>query len=233
MKRIAATLVFACALASIARAADPVPPETLLTKPGKLLVNEELSQMSEKGPWRYGPGEWSIKDGSLKGVELAKDKHGAVLRRLMKFQNAIVRYEFQFDGAKGTSFSVNDAKEHVCRVQMGARLFRVQKDDHDHAGPDKAVVFETKTRAIAPNVWHTLVVEMHGPEMVATLDGQHTSFGSDALIATEKANFGFTVSGDGMRFRNLCVWEAEPNPDWTTKKADLEKHRAAAASPAP
>jgi hypothetical protein len=226
-------LSVACAVATTIRAADPPPPTTLLARPGKLLIQDDLSKQPEKGVWRLGPGDWSIVDGCLQGAEREKDHHPAVLRRPLAFSNAIVRYEFRFEGAKASSFSVNDAKEHVCRVMLTPRLFRVQKDDHDHAGPDKAVVLGTKPLGIAPDAWHTLVVELYGPEMVVTLDGEHTLFGSDELIATEKANFGFTVAGDHMRFRNLCVWEAEAHPDWQATKSELSKRRSGAATTAP
>ena len=223
MKRTILLLGLIATMAATSRAADPMPPTTLLAVPGKLLINDDLSQPPQKSVWRIGPGDWTVADGSLKGVEREKDHHGAVIRRPLKFKNAIIRYEFQFAGAKASSFSVNDAKEHVCRVLLGPKIFRAQKDDHDHAGPDKPVVFQSKRVDIAPGEWHTLVVEIVGPEMVATLDGKHTSFGSDDLLATEKANFGFTVSGDHMLFRNLAVWEAELNPDWSATKDELAK----------
>lgn len=231
MKQTVVLAVLIGLTANLAWAADdPTPPATLLGRPGKVLLNDDLSQPPQKGVWR-GPGDWTVVDGVLKGTELEKDHHPAVHRRALAFKNAIIRYEFQFAGAKASSLSINDAKEHVCRVQLGPHLFRVQKDDHDHAGPDKPVVFDTQRVAIEPGKWHTLVVEIVGPEMVATLDGKLTSFGSNELIATEKANFGFTVSGDHVLFRNLCIWEAELNPDWSTNKARLAKDHPKTHSP--
>jgi hypothetical protein len=211
--------------------AEPVPsgaagaPITYLSKPGKLLVEEPLNVLPVKGDWRFGPGTWEIVDGVLKGTERAADHHGAALRRLLKVHDAIVRYEFRIDGGKTTTLSVNDDHGHVCRASMTSTSFSIRKDDHDHDGPDKAEVFETQKVAISPGEWHTLVIELRGPEMVATLDGTHTAFGANALVDCEKGNFGFTVAGDGASFRNLQIWEALPNPGWTEKKAELEKAR--------
>jgi hypothetical protein len=217
-------------LAANALADEPSPPATLLTKPGKLLVDEKLAELPAKGDWRYGPGDWTIVDGVLKGSERKEDKHGAVLRRNLKQRDAVIRYDFRLDGARGTTLSMNDAKEHVCRVMIGPKYFRAQKDDHDHDGPDKAVPFQSLAINVEPGQWHTLVVEMRGPEMVATLDGKHVSFGSEPLLDTEKANFGFTVAGESVSFRNLQVWAALENTDWPTKKAELEKLRTASAA---
>lgn len=209
---------------------EPAAPATLLTKPGKLLFHDKLDQQPDKKEWRQGPGDWKIENGALKGSERAADMHGAVLRHPMKFQDAIIRYEFQLNGTKATTLSVNDAKEHVCRVLLRPNGFSARKDDHDHQGPDKAVDFETKTVKISTGEWHTLVVELRGPEMVATLDGQHTAFGAHELLNCEKANFGFTVSGDSASFRNVQVWEALPNSSWDATKEKLQAARAKTAS---
>lgn len=210
-----------------------LPPNTVMTKPGKLLFRDDLNAQPDKKAWRYGPGSWTIADGALKGVEKAEDKHGAVLRRPQKFRDAIIHYDFKLDGAKGTTLSINDAKEHVCRVLLRSGAMVVRKDDHDHDGPDKAVEFETKQVPLKAGEWHTLVVELHGSEMLATLDGKYTAFGGHELLNCEKANFGFTVAGDGVLFRNVQVWEALPNSDWPAKKAELEKSRAVASVKTP
>ena len=229
MIRTLVTFVLLGLLVASAHAAEPSPPATLLTKPGKLLIHEDLSQLPAKGDWRYGPGAWTIEKGVLQGSERSADKHGAVLRRTLNHRDAVIQYEFRFDGAKATTLSINDAKEHVCRVMLNPKGFRVQKDDHDHAGPDKAVVFESKQLDIAAGQWHTLIVEMCGPDMVATLDGRHTAFGSHPMLECEKANFGFTVAGESMSFRNVQVWEATPSPTWAAAKAALEKARTPAS----
>lgn len=170
--------------------------------------------------WRLRPGKWEFVDGAMKGTELKEDAHGAVARFPLSFKDAVIQYDVRIDACKMTSFSVNDAKEHVCRVLVTKDGFKAQKDDHDHAGPDKAKLFNNVAAPIAPGSWHTVLIEIKGEEMIATIDGK-SSFGSDALIGTDKANFGFTVSGDGASFRNLRVWEATANPAWEQNKKSI------------
>jgi hypothetical protein len=150
-------------------AKEPAAPATLMTKPGKLLFQDKFDQQPDKKDWRYGPGDWKIESGSLQGAERPADMHGAVLRHAMKFRDAILRYEFQLNGATATTLSVNDAKEHVCRVLLRPNGITARKDDHDHKGPDMSVDFETKQVKIGKGEWHVLVVELKGAEMVATL----------------------------------------------------------------
>lgn len=225
MIRLLSAWMCAGLLAAAASAAEPLPPETVLSRPGKLLLHNELSER----PAGKGIGDWSVVDGVLKGSEREEDKHGAVLRLPLKQRDVVIRYDFRFDGAKTTTLSINDAKEHVCRVVLTPKALRVQKDDHDHAGPDKMEVLDTQPASLADGQWHTLVVEMRGPEMSATLDGKQTVFGAHPQIDTDKANVGFTVAGQSVSFRNLQVWEALENPAWPEKKAELERARASTA----
>ncbi len=48
------------------------------------------------------------------------------------------------------------------------------------------------------------------------------AYGSDPLLAGEKANFGFTISGESASFRNLKVWDATQNPQWDTVKTSIK-----------
>lgn len=209
------------------RAADaPAEPKTLLAERGKLLLSDDLNAAPSK-EWHVAKGKWEAVDGAWHGEELPSDMHPAVVRHQLKFQNAIFQYSFKLDGARQTTLSINDQKEHLCRVLLRPNGFTVQKDDHDHDGPDKAVVFKNVTTPIKPGEWHTLVVEILGQEMVASLDGDKVGFGAHELIGTEKANFGFTINGVSASFKNLRVWEALPNKDWAETKAKL-----AAAQPA-
>ncbi len=167
--------------------------------------------------WRLRPGKWEFVAGAMKGSEQKEDMHGAVARFPFQFKDAVIQYDVRLDGCRMTTFSVNDAKDHVCRVLLNQDGFRAQKDDHDHDGPDKAKPFNTVAAPPAPGTWQTVLIEIKGDELVATINGK-SSAGADPLIATEKANFGFTVAGESASFRNLRVWEALPNPNWAANQ---------------
>ncbi|HEY3899167.1 MAG TPA: family 16 glycoside hydrolase [Chthoniobacter sp.] len=223
-RRSSLHLIIAAAAASFgvtALAADASnEPKTLLAERGTLLLSDDLNAAPSK-EWRVAKGKWEAVDGAVQGEELPADKHPGVMRRQLKFQNAIFQYSFKLDGAKQTTLSINDEKEHVCRVLIRPNGFTVQKDDHDHDGPDKAVVFKTIATPIKEGEWHTVVVEILGEEMLASIDGDKVGFGAHELIGTPKANFGLTVNGQKVSFKNLRVWEALPNKNWAETKAKL------------
>ena len=180
------------------------------------------------GPYRdFQPQpvlELDVADGALRGSELASDMHGAVKRLPLKFDSAVIQYSFKLEGAKVTSLSINATKGHISRVRILPTGMTVQKDA-DKKKNDKAAVLDTVTTSISPSEWHTVVVELHGKEIVAKLDGKHLAFGSHDGIAMPKANLGFTVAGESVSFKNLRVYEGTPLPTWNATKAKLLAER--------
>jgi len=213
---------FAFAIAALcaltASAAENLP-KTLMTERGKLLCSEDFTTLDAK-TWNAAKGKWEIAAGGLKGVELAADKHGAVIRRQFPFKDAIIQFDVQVNGCRQTTFSINEAKAHLARVLFNKDGFIMQKDDRDHAGPDKAVRFGNVALPLKPGEWHTVVIEFKGEEMVATMDGKSIAGANPALL-TPKANFGFTVAGESATYRNLRVWEALPNPAWEQNRKQI------------
>ncbi|HEY1377682.1 MAG TPA: hypothetical protein VGF55_12860 [Gemmataceae bacterium] len=198
----------------------PTPAATRMTERGKLVFSDDLT--AKPGPaWRVGKGKWEAVDGALKGSELKADMHGAVMRHAQNFRNAVVQYSFKLDGCRQTTFSVNAAKGHLCRCLINPNGFAVQKDSSDHGATDKPMVLERKAVAIKPGVWHTIVIELQGKEMLACLDGEHVAFGSHEALDKPKANFGLTVAGESASFKDFKMWEAEPSKEWEATKAKL------------
>jgi len=216
-----ATLTLASTLAVAAWAAVTTgEPPTLMTERGKLLLSDDLSATPAKA-WKAAKGTWEVANGAWRGAERPADKHGAVIRQALPFRNAVIQYSFRLDGAKVTTFSINDAKGHLARVLIRPNGFTVQKDDRDHAGPDKVAVLQTVKMPIKAGEWHTLVIEILGREMLARVESGQVGFGTHDAIADPKTNIGFTVAGQSAEFRHLRVWEAQPNPAWPANRANL------------
>lgn len=223
-----AALALAVSAAAARQPAAPTTPKTLLAVPGKLLLSDDLNADLGKD-WKAAKGKWEVVEGAVRGSELKADMHGAVARRNVTIKDAVIEYSFKIDGTKQTTLSLNGAKGHVCRVIVRPTGISVQKDDQDGKdGPDKAVPLDTAEVTVKPGEWHTLVVELRGPDILATLDGKHTAFGSHAAIDVEKTNLGFTVAGEFASFRGLRVWDSTgTQKDWDATKAKLLADRKA------
>jgi hypothetical protein len=96
---------------------------------------------------------------------------------------------------------------------------RIQKDDNDHAGPDKAVPLGALKTPLNLGTWHTVVFEILGDEMVGTVNGQSLT-GKHPLIASDKHSIMFVMGVEGS-VRNLKVWEALPKEGWEKKRAEM------------
>lgn len=205
-------LVFAAA----ASAAD----KPLLAIPGEVIYESKLDA-APAAPWKAAKGQWELKDGVLRGSELAADKHGAVTRLPNKLSDFVIEYEFKLEGARSTSLSINAEKDHMARINIMPKSITIQRDDNDHGGPDKAVIFARFPTELAPG-WHKVRLEMVGDTLLGQVDDL-TAWGSSDLFKTPKASPGFTVGGQSVDFRNLTIRAATLNPEWETVKATLPK----------
>ena len=215
-------LVFSAAF--VARADD----KPLLAVPGKVLYENTFASGADT-KWKTAKGAWTAADGALRGAEKPEDKHPGVTRMALTQQDFIIEYEVKLAGAKQTTLSINDAKEHVARILAGPNFVQVQKDDHDHDGPDKAVVFARMAADIKADSWHKVRMELVGDTMLGKVDDL-VAFGSNDLFKNPKGNFGFTVAGQSVEIRNLKVWEATKNPEWDSVKSTLPKPTPAVAA---
>lgn len=210
------TLALALAATLGVRAED----KPLLAIPGKVIYESKLDT-APGAPWKAAKGRWELVDGVTRGSELEADKHGAVTRLPNKLQDFVVEYEFKFEGGRSTSLSINAVKDHMARISITPKSVAIQRDDNDHEGPDKAVVFARFPTELASG-WHKVRLEMVGDMMLGKVDDL-VAWGASDLFKAEKAAPGFTVAGQSVDFRNLTIREATLNPAWEDVKATLPK----------
>ncbi len=206
-------------------ASDAPAPKTLLTERGKLLLTDDLDQPLDKD-WKPNRGTWAIVEGVLRGVERKEDNHAAVLRRVLQGHDFVYQFSFKFDGASRIGLNVDDPKGHCCLVAMTPEGFTVIRATHADDKNDKRVLLDTNQAPIKPGVWHTLVFEVQGKSVLASVDGSAVAFGEHAAIDVDKGSFAISVSGTSASFQNVRIWEATPNKDWETTRTKLRADRA-------
>ena len=198
----------------------------LLGIPGKVIFESKLDA-GLPAPMKAAKGAWENASGILRGAEKPEDKHGAVARLPNKLGDFIAEYEVKLDGANTTTFTVNAVKDHMARIMIGKDFVQVQRDDNDHEGPDKAVVFGRFKANNEPGTWHKVRMEMVGDTMLGQVD-DIIGFGSNDLFKQDRMAPGFTVAGQSAEFRNFKITEATLNPEWEKVKATLPRGKKAA-----
>lgn len=180
------------------------------------------------GPESRG-GQWKIADGRFQGSENPQVKHPATASYGLKYQNIILQCQLRLedveldkDPAHGRKnryiqLRATNEKSYLCSLNLFTSGFAINKDDNDRDGPDKLEVLARHNKAIALGQWHTVLIEIMGDEVVATVDG-HTIAGQHPAIAQLKHSF-MIVTGPEGSIRDLHLWEAKPNADWPMTRA--------------
>jgi hypothetical protein len=190
-----------------------------LAIPGKVIYESKLDT-PPGAPWKSAKGKWELVNGAMRGSELVADKHGAVSRLPYPLQDFVLEYEFKLEGARATSLSINAVKDHMARINITKNSITFQRDDNDHEGPDKAVVFARFAVDLKPGVWHKVRLEMVGDTLYGQVD-EYKAWGASDLFKTPKTAPGFTVAGESVDFRNIVLREATKNSHWDSFKATL------------
>ncbi|MEI7729183.1 MAG: hypothetical protein WCO56_06410 [Verrucomicrobiota bacterium] len=204
--------------------------QPLLATPGKVIYENKLDA-APGAPWKSAKGQWELANGVWRGAEKPEDNHGAVTRLPNQLADFVIEYEFKFEGGKSTSLTINATKDHMARIMITPKSVAIQKDDNDHDGPDKAVVFARFLADFAPGTWHKVRMEMVGDMMLGKVDDL-AAWGSSDLFKQARVAPGFTVGGQSVDFRNLVIREATLNPGWENVKDTLPKPGEKVAVPA-
>lgn len=201
-------------------------PTTQLAQPDKLVGSDDMTKGSPATLWKISKGRWERNDLGMTGIEVPTERHNAILRLPVKLEAFVVAFDVRLDGAITFAFTINNAKEHLARVVVAPTYFSLRRDDYDGDGPEKAFTLYTQPTPNDPGTWHTVVFEMVGDTVVATIDGKLTGWGSDPAYLKEiRVNPSFHIDGASATIRNFRLWTAKPEPKatWAAKKGTLPK----------
>ena len=205
--------------------------EPWMTKRGDLLLSEDFSQPTLDAAWTVPKGKWEIVEGGLKGIELEQDHHAAVVRRSIDFESAIFQFSFRFDGGKAAHLSINGKQGHICRVTITPSGFSLRKDKPNKRSDEKPALLAQVPCSFKKGQWYTMLVELQGNAMLARIDDRTFAFGEASGLDPVRTNFGFPVSGDSVCFDDVKIWNASPNPEWSTLRRNLSAKRREQPSP--
>ena len=195
----------------------------ILAEVGSVIFEDNLSEIREG--WGMGNGEWkNDEEGALIGKELEADDHAATFRRNLQLENAVIQFSFKLDGARATTFSIDNSTGHLCRLSINASGFTAQKDDNDKdKGPDTGEKYNSIEMDLADGEWHTAMFEMVGDTVLAQVDGEddEISIGAHEMFTGSTTKIGFTISGESVHFKDLRVWEAQPKEGWESDRDKL------------
>ncbi len=179
----------------------------VVAKPGKLVVEDSFDRAQLGKGFAAVKGDWKIDGGSLTGAEKASDKHAAVLNYARPNTDSIVALRFQFDGASTFHLSFNHAKGHLFRVVVNPDGLVLQKDKDKKDPKSKTVSMAKAEGKFESGHWHSMLVEVHGDQVIARTDNGLKVAGSHSDFLTQKPNYRFIVRGKSIKLDDLKIWE--------------------------
>lgn len=193
----------------------------LMTVPGAVLIDDDFSTAIPPG-WNQHKGKWEIREKSVHGTTLAEQRHYAFLAHEIDASNLIISFSFLLEQAREIDLCLNANLSPICRLIISETRFSVQRDDPDETGPEQVIQMMPVAVKLDPNVWHDVILEIMGSEILAQIDGDPVvSLGQHPQIDCPKQIVGLGVMGGPGGFRNVKVWEAKPNPEWEKLKPTL------------
>lgn len=196
----------------------PAEPKTWMCKKGELLWEEHFEGAELSKNWNKGKGLWQIDAGTLKSAEVAADAHHAYASRDVKEPNAIIQMTFKLEGAKwmGAFF---DGKGHVSALSLNPDLFNIHKTSAGGPATSKSVEGDSTKMKLNDDAWHTVVWELYGTEMVATIDDKEMALAKvDGLLLDRTRLVLVTGGGQWAIFKDVKIWKAELDDKWPQKR---------------
>jgi hypothetical protein len=193
-------------------------PKVWMCRKGELLWEQKFGGAFPK-EWHKGKGDWQIEGDSLKGAEIAADKHNTYMSREISTPNVIVQLSFKLQGCPWMGASV-DGKEHVSNLSLQPEQFRIAKVTGIGPTTKHTEVDNTKLK-LNDDAWHTVVWEIYGDEMVATIDDQNMALAKAEGLSMDRNHVELNNGGQWAWFKDIKVWKAELDPKWPAKRASV------------
>ncbi len=197
------------AIASCARADQKAELSPVLTTGSAGAASDDFSNAELSKSWATAKGTWTVKDGKLSGVELAADKHAAVLTYKLPHTDSAVRLSFQLAGSKGFHLSFNHPKGHLFRVMVTEKgaLVRTDKDKKNPAS--KSVIINKQAGKFEQGKWYSILCETKGDKVAVQFSNGVKLEGAHQSLTKKKTGYRLVLRGDGVLFDDFSVLNAE------------------------
>jgi hypothetical protein len=191
-----------------------------MVKRGELLWEEKFDEGKWSKEWNKYKGNYVVEGDAVKSAEIAADgHHPAMSRKLGGDNNVVIQFSFKSDGAPWMGFALDD-KEHVARLILNPDQFKIVK--MSGTGPTtKGSDVDSKRMKLNDGAWHTVVWEIFGDEMVATIDDQQMVLGKAEGMTPTRSRCELINGGQWAWYRDIKVWKAEADDKWPQKRAQL------------
>jgi len=195
-------------------------PKTWMCKRGELLWEEKFEGGAWSKEWNRYKGNFVVEGDAVKSAEIAADAHHpAMARKLGGDNNVVVQFSFKSDGSPWMGFALDD-KEHVARLIINPDQFKIVKMSGT-GGTTKGTDVDAKRAKLNDGAWHTVVWEIVGNEMIATVDDKDMVIGKADDMTPTRSRCELINGGQFDWWKDVKVWKAEVDDKWPAKRPQL------------
>ncbi len=193
-------------------------PDAVIDKRGARLLEENFEAGALPGGWTKNTGVLSVAGGVLHASELASDRHAGAFRKALPLQDCVIQLDFKLAGATAFQVGFDPARG---ELKKQGHLFSLAitptgwsiTEQPDKADPkSKNVVRAKAATKFAQGEWFTLVLELKGETVVASVAGKEPLRATAKDFKVKKPGLVFRVGGkDGAEVLvdNVKVWALE------------------------
>ncbi len=197
----------------------PPDPKVWMCKRGELLWEESFEGGAWAKDWNKYKGDYKIEGDAVKVAEIASDGHHPAMSRKLGADNVIIQFRFKIEGSPWMGFAIDD-KEHVGRLMISNDQFKIVKMS-GIGGTTKGVDIDSGRVKLNDGLWHTVVWEIYGDEMIATVDDKEMALGKAPGLTPTRGRCELISGGQFAHYDDIKVWKAEPDEKWPQKRAQL------------
>jgi len=197
---------------------------TMMTQRSKVLVNESFSNDTWTKLLKSGKTDLLLGDGALRIAPQEGAGHAPQISHYARVTDVVIQVRFQLDGAKWMNVQVADNKTPENLAAVGVDPRRITLSSITGWGRTTRYTTVRSTPFVGdPAGWHTLLVEWCGNECLVRFDDKLILHGEAIHFGLPKGQLSFNSSGGGVRYDDVRIWEAVPDPAWAKRKGEVLK----------
>ena len=182
-----------------------IPSRPLLTESRNLYFGEHFSKGQISDRWFFQK-EWEVIDGILHRNQI-EGENKRLFCKNTSFQNALIRFEFKFDGAHDIRLVTGSHGNYNTVVHIQKDHFFI-KTAMDKRGPWFPMRHGECAYCFERGKWYVMTVEFYEDQVIAHLDHEHLAYGKHPMINQERTYLALQVDQAGAYFDNIQVFGA-------------------------
>jgi hypothetical protein len=200
--------------------------KALLSQPARVRFRDGFEHNRASNRWFFNE-HWTVEDGALVRNDLPGQNKRIFIQK-PTFGNTRISVDFCFRGAEELRIMTGTPGHYNAVVLVWPNGFRVTTA-RDESVPYYPTIHGECAAEFKPDEWHTLVIDIHGDEIVARVDDdEHFLVGKHPILNRERTYFAFQVDRPSAAFDNIRIHDVDPSPlrTWEVTRNTLLEQQA-------